>query len=191
MAAWIHSSVSSFLSSTVRLKLSPVVPFTDDKEMLAHTEPILALSTHCSQASTLQFFVHPMFPCFHDHTFATSSLVPRLLFHTKKESGSETMPPLVSCPDYFSGDGEGLGMRLLRKGMLWVVDVVMVSVLFCSKITAKHNFEVTHKHWLYKALISNNHNMLTQLCIVIIQQIIPVVHNSAYFAHITPIRDVM
>ena len=42
MAAWIHSSVSSFLSSTVRLKLSPVVPFTDDKEMLAHTEPIFS-----------------------------------------------------------------------------------------------------------------------------------------------------
>ena len=91
MAAWIHSSASSFLSSTVRLKLSPVVPFTDDKEMLAHTEPTCALSTHRSQASTLQFFAHP---------FLVSIVTP--------------LPPLVSCSDYFSARKKSLGVRLCR-----------------------------------------------------------------------------
>ena len=58
MAVWIHSSVRSFLSSTVRLKLSPVVPFTDDKKMLDHTEPTFVLSMHHSKASPLQFLAH-------------------------------------------------------------------------------------------------------------------------------------
>ena len=97
MAAWIHSSVSSFLSSTVRLKLSPVVPFTDDKEMLA--ESTLALSMHRSHTS---FFIHS-FLGFHSHAFAASVLCPDNFEHEKKESGSETMMPLESCPDYFTG----------------------------------------------------------------------------------------
>lgn len=56
MAVWIHSSVRSFLSPTVRLKLSPVVPFTDDKEMSDHTE-LWACIIH-KLASPLQFLAH-------------------------------------------------------------------------------------------------------------------------------------
>ena len=143
MAAWIHSSVSSFLSSTVRLKLSPVVPFTDDKEMLAHTEPIFS----SERASFTGFYTSVL----HSRFLSLFPLPPHAVLcpdyfsaQKKKESGSETMVPLVSCPDYFSaqkkkkkkefgsetmaplvscpddftGDGEGLGMRLLRKSIL-------------------------------------------------------------------------
>ena len=41
----------------------------------------------------------------------------------------------------------------------------MVSMLFYSKITTKHNFEDAHKHIALQGthIISDNHNMLTQL----------------------------
>ena len=67
-----------------------------------------------------------------------------------------------------TGDCEGLGSRLLQKVCLLchvIVYVVMVSMLFYYKITVKHNFEDAHKHTALQGthIISDNHNMLTQL----------------------------
>ena len=122
MAVWIHSSVRSFLSSTVRLKLSPVVPFTDDKEMLDHTKLWACI-------------VHKLFPL-------------QLLAHLMLDSLVPTARPFLPLL-FQTGDCEGLGSRLLTKVCLLchvIVYVVMVSMLFYSKITVKHNFEDAHKH---------------------------------------------